>query len=262
MHDFLLRALAAGVGVALIAAPLGCFVVWRRMAYFGAALSHSALLGIAVGLVIGLDVRLGILAVSPAVALLLLTLQRQRQLPTDTLLGILAHGTLAFGLIVISTMESLRVDLLGYLFGDILAVAPIDLIWIYAGGAVCLGSLAALWRPLLASTVHEDIARVEGVRTHFVEFAFLMLLSLVIAIAMQIVGVLLIVSLLIIPAATARKLAVTPEQMAVFAGLVGCASVGAGLLASLAWDAPAGPAIVVAAVVLFAVTHLVAMRTS
>lgn len=251
MDDFLLRALVAGLGVAIVAGPLGCFIVWRRMAYFGSTLSHAALLGIALGFLLGINVYIGIFAVSVAVSLLLASLRQNRRLVSDTLLGITAHAALALGLLVLASLPSLRLDLLSYLFGDILAVTPMDLLWIYGGGALALGALALLWRPLLLLTVHEELAQVEGVAVPLVRLAFMIVISLVIAAAMKIVGVLLIVSMLIIPAAAARQVSHTPLQMAAMAALIGAVAVGAGLAASMTWNWPAGPAIVVAATGLF-----------
>ncbi len=260
MADFVLRALAAGIGVALVSGALGCFLVWRRMAYFGATLAHSALLGIALGLLLEIDTNLGILVVCIAVSTLLVGLQHRGGLATDTLLGILAHGTLALGLVVFAFMETLRIDLMAYLFGDILAVTPGDLAWIYIGGAVVLALLVVLWRPLLLITVHEELARVDGIQTGVVRLAFMLLISIVIAVAMKIVGLLLIVSMLIIPAAAARRLAATPEQMALLAAMFGCLAVLGGLGASMNWDTPAGPSIVVVASAIFFGMLLVPQR--
>ncbi len=260
MDDFLIRALLAGLGVAAVSGALGCFLVWRRMAYFGATLAHAALLGIALGLLFEVDVNLGILVVCVVVSVLVVGLQHQGRLATDTLLGILAHGALALGLVVISFMENLRLDLMAYLFGDILAVTGTDLAWIYGGGAVVLAALAALWRPLLLVTLHEELARVDGIATGPLRLAFMLLISLVIAVAMKIVGILLIISLLIIPAATARQLARTPEQMALLASAAGCLAVLGGLGASLQWDTPAGPSIVVVATGLFFMFFLLPLR--
>lgn len=254
MDDFLWRALAGGIGVASIAGPLGCFIVWRRMAYFGDTLAHSALLGVALGLVLGIDLTVGIVACASLLAVLLVLLQ-QRHLATDTLLGIMAHSGLAVGLVVLSFFESVRVDLFSYLFGDVLAVSQLDLVWIYAVAGLGLAALAAIWRPLLMVTIQEDLARAEGVPVIAVRLAFVLLLATVIAIAMKVVGIMLIVSLLIIPAATARCLSGTPERMAVLAALTGCAAVMAGLSGSLAWDTPSGPSVVVAAMALFALVQ-------
>lgn len=253
-EPFLLRALAAGIGVAVVAAPLGCFVVWRRMAYFGDTLAHSALLGVSLGIITGLQPMLGVLIAASVSGLLLIGLQRLGGFAADTILGILAHSTLATGVVVLSFFERLRIDLFGYLFGDILAVAPIDLLWIGAGGVVVLLALVALWRPLLATTVHADLAQVEGVSVLGMRIALVILLAIVVAVAMQIVGILLITSLLIIPPATARRLARGPVEMAVLAAVFGCLAVAGGLASSLTWDTPAGPSVVVAAAVLFVLT--------
>ena len=254
MEDFIWRAAVAGFGVALVAGPLGCFIVWRRMAYFGATLSHSALLGVALGFLLHLNVYVGIFLVCVLVSLLVAALQGQRRLASDTLLGILAHGALALGLVALAFMDTLRIDLMSYLFGDILAVTMADIAWIYGGGLVSLAVLAALWRPLLLLTVHEELAQVEGVPVTAVRLAFMIIIGVVIAAAMKIVGILLIVSLLIIPAATARQIARTPERMAALSVVVGAVSVAGGLAGSLTWDTPAGPSTVVAATALFALT--------
>ena len=251
IDDFLLRALLAGSGVVLLAGPLGCFIVWRRMAYFGDSLAHSALLGIALGVVLGIDLTLGIVATAMAIAVFLLLLQRQRRLAGDTLLGLMAHSGLALGLVVLSFFETLRVDLLAYLFGDVLAVTAADLAWIYGGGFLALAVLAVIWRPLLSATVHEDLARAEGVPVEAVRLAFVLLIAVVIAIAMKIVGILLTTSLLIIPAATARRFARTPERMAVLSVAAGMLAVSGGLAASMIFDTPSGPSMVVAAFGLF-----------
>ena len=253
MDDFIVRAMLGGIGVALIAGPLGCFLVWRRMAFFGHALSHSALLGVAVGFVLGINLIAGILVFCLLVAVLLILLERQRTLASDTLLAILAHGALALGIIAVARLERLRIDLMGYLFGDILAVSIQDLILIYALVAITAAVLAWIWRPLLSATVLEDVAAVEGVPVTRVRLIFALLIAAAIAVGMKVVGILLVVSLLIVPAAAARRFSRTPEQMALAATLIGATSVVAGLLASLRWDLPAGPAIVVVAVLVFTV---------
>ena len=229
MDDFLLRALLAGLGVAVVAGPLGAFVVWRKMAYFGDTLAHAALLGVALGFLLEFGANIGVVSVCVLLALILVALQQQRRLASDTLLGILAHTTLSLGLIVLAGMETLRVDLMSYLFGDILAVTTADLYWIYAATVFALVVIIVLWRPLLAMTVHEELAQVEGVPVAIVRMALMLLIAVVIAVAMKVVGILLITSLLIIPAATARTFARTPEQMAALAALSGCIAVCGGL---------------------------------
>ena len=260
MDDFLLRALAAGVGVALVAGPFGSFVIWRRMAYFGDTLAHASLLGVALGFALRVNPAVGVLAVCAGVALLLLVLQRRKRLPGDAILGILSHGALSLGLVTVAFLETLRVDLISYLFGDVLAVTRGDLFWIYGGGGAALAALLALWKPLLAMTVHEDLARVEGVRVDLIQSAFVLLLAVVVALLMKVVGMLLITALLIIPAAAARRFARSPEAMAVAAALLGCVAVGIGLWGSLRWDTPAGPSVVVAAAALFAMSEAIPVR--
>lgn len=254
MDDYIVRAVVAAVGVVLIAGPLGCFVVWRRMAYFGDTLSHAALAGVALGFLLGVDLTVGVVAIGIFVGLALFALQSSTRVPVDTLLGILSHASLAVGMIVVSLLDNVRIDLMGYLFGDILAVNNRDVIAIYVGGAAVLGVLAWIWRPLVAFTVQPDVARAEGLPTMRARLVFIVLMAVTVALAMKIVGTLLITALLLIPPAMARRFARGPESMAVIA-------VGAGLLAALlgirmsfALDVPTGPAIVAAAAVLFGVS--------
>lgn len=251
MADFLFNALLAGLALALVAGPLGSFVVWRRMAYFGDTLAHAALLGVALGLLLEISLTLTVTVGCVLLAVLLVFLQQRQPLASDTLLGILAPSTLSLGLVTLSFMQDVRVDLMSYLFGDLLAVSANDLAWILGGSALVLVLLVLLWRPLLTITVHEELARVEGLPVAGIRLTLMLLIALVIAVAMKIVGVLLITSLLIIPAAAAQRHARTPEQMAIGASLLGVVAVCAGL--SLSWfqDTPAGPSIVVSAASLF-----------
>lgn len=254
LDDFFLRAILAGVGVALVAGPLGCFIVWRRMAYFGDTLSHAALLGVALAFLLEINITLAVFAVCTIISLLLLALQKRGGLSSDALLGLLAHSSLALGLVCLAFMTWVRMDLMGFLFGDILSVSRLDIGLIYAGGAAVLGVLAMIWQPLFAATVSADLAEAEGLKPARANLIFMVLMATVIAIAMKIVGVLLITALLIIPAATARRLATGPEQMAVLAAMAGAVAVLAGLFGSLEFDTPSGPSIVVAAMLLFGVS--------
>ena len=256
LDDFFTRAVIGGIGVAIVAGPVGCFIIWRRLAYFGDTLSHSALLGVALALLLEMNITLSVFVISVVVSLLLLLLQRRATLSSDALLGLLAHATLAVGLVVLAFMTWVRVDLMGFLFGDILAVTATDLAIIWGGGAAVLAVLALIWRRLFAATVNYDLATAEGARPDVVNIMFMVLVAAVIAVSMKLVGVLLITALLIIPAATARRFSVSPEQMAVIAALVGAGSVWLGLRGSLEWDTPAGPSIVVAALACFVLSVL------
>lgn len=260
LPDFVWRALLGGVGVALLAGPLGCFVVWRRMAYFGETLAHSAFLGVALGLLLHVEPMLGVLVVGVVIAVLLARRSPADAVAEDTLLGLLAHTSLALGLVALAFMEGVRVDLFSYLFGDILALRPADLGWIGLIDVAGLGLLAWLWQGLLALTVHEELAAVEGRRVKALQLAFMLVLAVFVALAMKLVGILLTVSMLIIPAAAARRLARTPLQMAVIAAGIGALAVGLGLLASLHSDLPSGPAMVVAAAALFLLGRLLPQR--
>jgi len=251
LDDFFIRAVVGGIGVALLAGPLGCFIVWRRLAYFGDTLSHSALLGVAMALLLNMNITLTVFVISVAVSMLLILLQRRASLSSDALLGLLAHATLAVGLVVLAFMTWVRVDLMGFLFGDILAISVKDIAIIWGGGLIVLALVSFIWKPLLASTVSYEIAVAEGLRPDLANFLFMVLMAGVIAISMKIVGVLLITALLIIPAATARRFSGNPEIMAVMASILGAASVWLGLEGSLKWDTPAGPSIVVAALAFF-----------
>ncbi|MFO7765365.1 MAG: metal ABC transporter permease [Pelovirga sp.] len=257
LDDFLLRALLGGLGVALIAGPFGAFVVWRRLAYFGDTLAHSALLGVALGFLLHINLTLGVILVCQMLAFLLFIGQRQRLLANDTLLGIFSHGALSLGLVVLAFMPEVRIDLMSYLFGDILAIGKSDLLWIYTGGGGALIGLLWLWRSLLAITIHEDLARVEGIPVQRINGLFLALIALTVAVMMKVVGLLLVTSLLIIPAATARRFATSPEVMGLLASSFGCLAVVGGLATSYYWDTPTGPSIVVTACVIFALSILI-----
>lgn len=257
IDDFLLRALVGGLGVALVAGPFGSFVVWRRLAYFGDTLAHSALLGVALGFIFHVNLTVGIFVVCQILAVLLFVSQYQRQLASDTMLGIFSHGALSLGLVTLAFMDDVRIDLVAYLFGDILAISNADLGWIYGAGGVALIGLLWIWKPLLAITIHEDLARVEGVAVDRVNWLFLSLIALTVAVMMKVVGMLLVTALLIIPAATARRFSRNPEMMAVLAIVIGCLSVCLGLLGSFYYDTPSGPTIVVAACLLFMLSMVV-----
>jgi len=256
LEPFLLRALLAGLGLALVAAPLGCFVVWRRMAYYGEAVAQAGLIGVALGLALSLDLTASVLIVTLAVSGLLLLLARQQVVPFDSLLGLIAHAALAGGVIAASLVSGRQPDLMGFLFGDILAISDTDLYWIFLGGAAAIAALLSVWRPLLSLSVHEDLAAAEGTATERVKLVFVIVLALVVAIAIKIVGALLTIAFLIMPAAAARPLAKTPEAMAIIAAAFGMLAVGAGLFMSVTLDTPAGPSIVLVLAALFAISIL------
>lgn len=260
-ESFFQRALLAGLGIALVAGPIGCFIVWRRMAYFGETLAHSGLLGVGLGLLLGINIVWGAIAAAVVLALVLLALKRQKELASDTLLGILSHTSLALGLLTVGVITGAVTGHLDILFGDVLTVSRADVLTVWSGAALVVAVLVTLWRDLIAISVHEDLARAEGVRVDRVELAFVLLIAVMTAISMKIVGLLLITALMIVPAAAARRLSSSPEAMALWAVAIAAAAVVGGLLASAWWNVIAGPAIVLAASLIFVLTLLAPQRS-
>ena len=252
--DFFIRAIFAGIGIAFVTGPLGCFVVWRRLSYFGDTLAHSALLGVTIAYSLDFNIAVSIFFISSAIALILIQLQRKTNLPSDALLGLLAHSSLAVGLVVIGFLTFIRFDIMGLLFGDILAVNKKDLFIIWFGGALILIVLKLIWKPLFASTVNYELAEAEGLNPDRAKAIFTILLAALIAISIKLVGVLLITGMLIIPTAMARNLSDNPKKMVVFSIIGGLLSVFICLFSSLEFNTPSGPSIIAAALFLFIIS--------
>ena len=259
--DFFIRALVAGIGIAFVAGPLGCFVVWRRLSYFGDTLAHSALLGVTIAYSLEFNIAVSIFLISSVIALILIKLQKETNLPSDALLGLLAHSSLAVGLVVIGFLTFIRFDIMGLLFGDILAVNKKDLMTIWVGGALILLVLRLIWRSLFASTVNYELAQAEGLNPDRAKAVFTILLAAIIAISIKLVGVLLITGMLIIPTAMARNLSDNPKKMVIFSIIGGLLAVLIGLFSSLEFNTPSGPSIIVAALVLFIISLLKIKQT-
>lgn len=259
--DFLIRALVAGIGVAIAAAPMGCFVVWRRMAYFGDATAHAAILGVALSLALNLPIVAGAVAVALIMAVTVSTLGGKGY-SMDTLLGVLSHSALAFGMIAVSFLSDVRIDLMSYLFGDILAVSKTDLLVIWGGAVLVLVLLMWRWQALLTATLNEDLAYASGLNPKREQLILTIALALVVAVAIKVVGVLLIAAMLLIPAAAARPFSQTPERMAGLAVIAAVVSVFGGVWSSFRFDTPTGPSIVCVAVLLFfAASTLTAIKS-
>ena len=259
LDDFIWRSALAGIALALASGPLGCFVVWRRMAYFGDATAHAAILGVALSLAFSISIFIGVMVAALAMAFMILSLSG-RMFAVDTLLGVAAHGALALGLVAITFIPGVRVDLSAYLFGDILAVGRVDLLVICMGSALVLLVLWLRWERLLLLTLNVDLAAARGVDTRRESMILVGILAVLVAVAIKIVGALLITAMLIIPAAAARPISRTPEWMAGVAVTAAVIAVVGGLSASFYWDTPTGPSIVVAASVLFAAATLLTIR--
>ena len=249
--DFFIRALVAGLGIALVTGPLGCFVIWRRLSFFAGTLAHSSLLGVTLAFSFDINISFSVLLISSALALILLKLQKSTKLPNDALLGLLAHSSLAIGLVVIGFLSYIRFDIMGLLFGDILAVNKRDLLVIWIGGAIILLILKIIWKPLFASTVNYELAEAEGMKPEKINAVFTILMAALIAISIKMVGILLITGMLIIPAAMARNLANNPKQMIIISIIGGLLAVVLGLYSSLQFNSASGPSIITAALVLF-----------
>ena len=249
--DFFIRALIAGVGIAIIAGPLGCLVIWRRLSYFGDTLSHSALLGVTLAYAFSINITLSVFLISSIVAILLINLQKRTKLAGDSLLGLLAHSTLAIGLVLIGFLSSIRFDLMGLLFGDILAVTTEDIALVWIGGIIILGILYYIWKSIFSATVNYDLAAAEGMRPEISNLIFTLLLAAVIALSIKMIGALLITGLLLIPAAIARNLSNSPKQMIIISVLAGITSVVIGLFTSLELNTSSGPSIIVVSLALF-----------
>lgn len=254
LDSFLIRAALAGIGVALAAGPLGCFVVWRRMAYFSDATAHAAILGVALALAIDAPIFGGALVVALLMALSVSSL-RNRGLTSDTVLGVTAHSALAFGLVAVSLLPNVRIDLMGYLFGDILAVTRLDLLLVWIGAATVIALMTWRWSALLTATLSEDMARASGINPRREQLILTIALAVIVACGIKVVGALLVGALLIIPAATVRPFCATPERMAVMASGLGALCAATGVLASLFLDTPAGPSIVCIAATFFLISR-------
>ena len=261
IEPFIIKGLIAGVIVAFVAGVMGCFVVWRRMAYFGDSLAHSALLGIALGIALGVNHNLSVIMLCSLFALILVWLQQKRIFATDTLLGILAHASLSIGVITISILEQI-IDLHSYLFGDILTVGNDQIWWLVIGGGSVLGVLTYNWSSLVLMTIDEDLAQAENVPVARYQMLLMFLMTIVVAISIKIVGILLIASLLIIAPAASRQLSKSPEMMAMIACLIGIISVVIGMYFSFELDTPSGPTIVAALAALFVISFPISRITT
>jgi zinc transport system permease protein len=255
---FILRGILAGLAVAMISGLVGCFVVWRRMSYYGESIAHSSLLGVGLGILMGVGINLGIVFTCLLFGILFLWLQQSKLLSSDTLLGVLAHLALSIGIIVIS-MNRIKIDVHAFLFGDILAVTQNDLWGMYLAVLFVVIIICLNWSSLLLVTIDEDLAKAEGVNPLFINLLLTSILTIVVAVSIQIIGLLLITAMLIIPAATSRRLVNSPEMMAIVATLLGIISVILGIYLSVEIDAPSGPSIVVVSAVLFFISHIFAI---
>lgn len=255
-ETFILHAWLAGLGISLMTGPLGCFIAWQRLSYFGDTVAHAAMLGVVIALLLGINTTVGVLAIGLLIAFVVSSMQNDHALHADSVLGIAAHASLALALVLLALSPSITLDINGLLFGDILAVSRLDLFAIYGCAAIVLVVIAMRWKPLLRFVVHPDIAQVEGQNTARTRLLLMVLIAMVVALSIKLVGILLITSLLILPAACARFITISPTQMAVMATIASVVAVTLGLIASLNADIPTGPSIILAALTLLGASWL------
>lgn len=249
MHEFIVKALLTGIGISIVSGPIGSLMVWQRMAYFGDTLAHATLLGVSIAMLLHINIYYGLIGTSCLIAVIL-TITNNKNFTNDTTLSILSNLILAIGLIIATTIKNFRLDLLNYLYGDILSVTSSDLCWILGMVIIVIGSLLIYWEKLVLITINQQIAIAEGVAYNKIRWILIILISLIFAVSVRLVGVLLINSLLIIPCCLAKSLAKSPTQMAFLGSIYGCLAIILGILGSIQFDLPTGPAIVVSNVLL------------
>jgi zinc transport system permease protein len=244
-YPFMQRALVAALLVGLVASLLGVFVVLRRSAFFGDAVAHASLAGIAVGVVSGTPPLLLAAGVAIGIGLVLHRLERIGQLSLDTILGFILPFFMAVGVLVLSLSPRFQPELLSYLFGSILTVSWPGLAGIAVVAVVVGIVLARLGHRLVFATFDPEAAHAIGIDVGRLLTAHHVLLALVVIASISLVGIVLVNALLVIPAATAKLLARSLKQLFVLAPLFGTATALAGLVVSYSFDLPSGPAIVV-----------------
>ena len=262
MEDFILRALIAALGISIIAGSLGCFVIWKRMSYFSESISHSALLGVSLGLASGLGMHAGLVIVGVVFAGLIVILQQKQVLSSDAILGIFSHLALSLGIVILGIIGGENTDYFALLFGDVLSINDQDIVWIYAVLLIIISLLVVFWQKLLLLTLNEELAVSQGLNRTFYQLLFMLMIALTVSISVQIVGVLLITSLLIIPPAVARVFANSPLRMVFQSIGISIVAVLMGLSASVFYDLATGPTIVIALGVLFTLSQLFPKRLS
>ena len=258
MINILWKALLAGFGIAIIAGPIGSLIIWQRMAYFGDALAHASLLGVSIATICSINLYYGLIITCILIAVTLKIISDKQTLTNDTILAILSHAILAIGLIAAALIKDPAINLLDYLFGDILSITTADLVWIAITDIIVLSSLAILWNKLVFITINKDLASVAGIAVYKLRWLFILLIALVFAVTIRLIGVLLINALLIIPCATAKTWANSPRQMAIIGSILGCIAIIGGMVSSTLWDVPTGPAIVASAALMFGLSMLLA----
>jgi zinc transport system permease protein len=254
LDGFLLNAIIGGLSIAIIAGMLGSFVLWQKMAYFGDALSHSALLGVTIGILLGINLSLAVALT--AIVFAIAFNHNKLRYSSDTTLGVLSYSSLSLS-IIIASYSNIKMDLMGYLFGDILVINTNDIYCLIIAAIFISVWIYYYWSKLILLCISPELLQAEGVNIHYLKLSFTMILALFVAIAFKIVGILLITAMLIIPAASALSISRTPWQMVFFAMLIGCITVITGVIAAVFFDLPTGPSIILASSCCLILTNLI-----
>jgi ABC-type Mn2+/Zn2+ transport system permease subunit len=259
-YPFIQRALLASVMAGILCPFVGNFVVLRRMSFFSDAISHSAFAGIAVGAMLGADLSMSSVIVAILIALLIAFLSEKTTLSHDTVIGVAFSGAIATGMLVMGMLKGYRADLFAYLFGDILAITNNDLLLILAVTILTITSLLLFLKPFLQITFNRDLAKVEGINVRFFEYLLFLIIAVVITVSLKIVGIILVTSLLIVPAASAKNLASSMKRLFMLSSFFGVLAGIVGLIGSVYLDTPSGPTIVLVSIGIFFLTMFKSSR--
>lgn len=255
--QFMQRAMLAGVLTGFTLALLGVFVVLRRSAFFGDAVAHFAFAGIAVGFLFAIDPLIAAVLVSMVLALGMGYIQNRAPAQSlDAIIGIFFSGAAALGIFLIGLLRGYRADLFQFLFGDIVAISPQDVVLSLIVALFVGATMFFIWKPLFKITFNKEIAQVSGIRVSLFEYIFLGLMALVTAVSIKIVGIILVPALLVIPAAGAKNISKNLRQMFIYSALFGILSVMGGLVGSFYLDTASGATIVLLSISVFALTLL------
>ena len=255
-YSFMQRALIASVMVGILCPFVGNFVVLRRMSFFSDAISHAAFAGIAAGILLGIDLSLSSLAVAIIIAFVVAFLSEKTALSHDTIIGIAFSGAIAIGMLIIGMLEGYRTDVFTFLFGDILSITRKDLLLIFIIGTLTIITLLTFLKPFLQITFNRELAKVEGINVRFFEYLLFSIIAIVVTISLKIIGIILVTSLLIIPAAAAKNLASSMKRLFILSCFFGVISGIVGLAGSVYLNTASGPTIVLISIALFFLTML------
>ena len=254
LDDFMVRAVIAGLIMVTIAAPMGCLMVWQRLAFLSDTLGHAAVMGVGLGLLLQLQPIFGVLAVALLIVFSLSRVTSFNTALSETTLAIISHTGLAGGIILVGLLPANTVNLEAILFGDLLATTTTDLASLLITTVLLLFVLLHHWRGFVAVSVSREMAQAEGIEVRKVQFLMYIMIALLVAVMMKVMGVLLIAAMLVIPTTSARLLSRSPEQMVLISALYGLGALGGGITGSFHFDWQTGPAIVVSATALLLLT--------